>query len=314
MQNPSQYSRLIGTARKELKIDAECATFIPNPGFVIGSELVESEVIQARDTHGATVQYFVNVCQSERILAPYDKAHEIIADLAKAPDEFALPVSIGSRRVTDLPGSARRIITDVVVHPSVYQEARSNPKFKLFASFLILDRVLELEVVQYPHQRVEFRKSSLNFPNISYKAGKQPCAHTVTSEANPEVFNAMFAKRLKVPESPPQELVIPSVGAKAPTTTARPTKEIPIDRFTGSEVKQVRLFNADSGRMKLFIWLKDGIPPVQVHSVHSSDNRICLDHNAGSAEIQCGATVPRMVSFDAKFNTEKHCLEIDIFI
>ena len=178
--NPTEYEKLIGEAKNDMKKQQKEQEFIPDPGFVAQGilECIDT-VITGTSTGPYFAEAFINFCQSSSVLRPFNKERQL-AETEAELDGCSVPISLGKSR-EDMKGvQGKRLIYDVVVHPIVYKRARTDQGFKIFISMLAFEKVVKTG-------NLRVRKGTLQFPKISYKAGK-PQPHVLQFEANPEYF------------------------------------------------------------------------------------------------------------------------------
>ena len=183
--NPLEYEKLIGDAKNDMKRQQKEQEFIPDPGFVAQAILESMDTVLTTTSTGVLyADLFINFCQSQSILRPFDKERKL-AETENDLDGCSVPISLGKCREDMKGNNGKRLIYDVVVHPIVYKRARTDNGFKTFISMLAIEKV-----VSHQKSPLRVRKGSLDFPKISYKAGKQPQPHIIQFDANPEFFKA----------------------------------------------------------------------------------------------------------------------------
>ena len=185
--NPAEYDRLISNARSEVQKVQKESEFVPKPTFVVESVLEKKEAVLSESSAGPFhAELFVNVCISDRCLAPYSNALAIATSVDEL-DSCTIPVSVGARREDNKGEDGRkRLIYDIVVNPLVYKRVRSDAHFKGFVGFLVLERVTLAESQR--GSEVRLRKSSMQFPNVSYKAGQKAQSHSLAADCDPKIF------------------------------------------------------------------------------------------------------------------------------
>eukprot|EP00916_Digyalum_oweni_P010802 GHVL01017970.1.p1 GENE.GHVL01017970.1~~GHVL01017970.1.p1 ORF type:complete len:355 (-),score=72.41 GHVL01017970.1:476-1540(-) len=155
--------------------NSEKDIFIPETGFVIKSNLQIEEC--------ATKIFYVNVCHSEKCLAPLRKDHQPCTSMEELTDA-SVRVSIGNRR--EIKDS---VVIDIVVNTMVVNRAKSEYMFKKWLSQLILNEILVNEQKLVTNKKCKF--GSIEFLNESYKFGETPQKHELPPFLNKEIWQQM---------------------------------------------------------------------------------------------------------------------------